>query len=238
MTNLHVAIISSGRPANALTMESHTALWGAAPTWYVGHGEAPDYRYAGASHVIEAGPLCVARNRALDDADGKHCLQLSDDLKRIGWANGKKAADVTAVSLAEAATILTAAMDEHGAQLAGGAPTSNPFYSRPGVHRAGFIVGDMCLIRAGCPLRFDEQLMLKEDYDYTLQHLSTYGVVARVDQLLPVFAHRTNPGGAVAVRTPQLEDETIAYLMAKWPRHLRPNPRRPHEILLRWRPGR
>jgi hypothetical protein len=238
--DVHVAIISSGRPGNAPAMEQHVIGGGLPrPMWYVAAGEAPDYRYCGATYVIEAGPLCVARNVALEEAtrQGLPCVQLSDDLRRVGWANGTKAADVEPITLGQAVQRMLDAMAETGAMLAGGAPTANPYFSRPGVHRSAFIVGDLIVVRTPtCGLRFDEKLRLKEDYDYTLQHLATFGRVARVGQLLPVFAHRTNKGGAVAVRTPELEDETIDYLMAKWPGQLRPNSRRPHEILLRWRP--
>jgi hypothetical protein len=45
--------------------------------------------------------------------------------------------------------------------------------------------------------------------------------------------HRANPGGAVAVRTPEVEQEAIAYLRGKWGDWIKDNPRRPNEILLR-----
>jgi len=77
---------------------------------------------------------------------------------------------------------------------------------------------------------------LKEDYDYTLQHLRAYGQVARLNRIMPTFRHRSNAGGAVAYRTPDLEVQAIAYLRAKWGDCIRPNTRRPHEVLLRWKP--
>jgi hypothetical protein len=217
-------------------MEQHCA--GLDPIWYVGAGEAPDYRYCGAGRVVEAGALCVSRNRALDDAHqaGVACLQLSDDLRGVARTTGTTRADVTPIPLADAVRELQEAMDQAGAHLAGVAPTANPFYSRQRVHNRGFIVGDMCLVAWGCHLRWDELLPLKEDYDYTCQHLASYGAVARVDWLLASFAHRTNKGGAVAVRTHELEQQAIGRLLQKWPGHIKPNPRRPDEVLLRWQP--
>lgn len=236
---VHVAVISSGRPANVAKMAEHLGDLGA--TWYVGAGEADTYRQAGhrglGHHTfVESGPLCASRNAALDDAaaEGAACLQLSDDLRRIGWAEGTTRDSVQPLTMTDALARLAAAMDAEGAHLAGCAPTDNPYFAKPRVHRSAFIVGDLVLVRAGCPLRFDEQLCLKEDYDYTLQHLATYGVVARVDQLLATFVHRSNPGGAVAVRTPEVEQEAIARLQMKWPGHIRPNPKRANEVLLRW----
>lgn len=231
----HVAIISAGRPGQVPVMERHCA--GLDPVWYVPADQVGDYLYAGAGNVVEAGALCPSRNQALDAADsaGVDCLQLSDDLKRIGWAHGNTRDTVEALSVADALARLAAAAKAEGAQLAGAAPTDNPYFAKQRVHRSAFIVGDLTYTTAGCALRYDERLRLKEDYDYTCQHLAAVGCVARIDQLLASFAHRTNKGGAVAVRTPELEQEAIALLQAKWPDAIKPNGRRENEVLLRWK---
>lgn len=231
----HVAIISARRPGAVPVMEAHLA--GMPATWYVAEGEAGDYRYAGAADVVEAGALCVARNVALERAAdlGLPCVQLSDDLKRLQWTTSSERADVQPIALPEAIHRVLGIMREHGAQLGGGAPTANPYFYRRPVHTTAFCVGDITVVEAGCPLRFSEELRLKEDYDYTLQHLTTYGVVARVDSLLATFTHRTNKGGAVAYRTPEAEQEAIAWLLARWPDYIKPNPRRENEVLLRWK---
>lgn len=233
MPDVHVAVVSSGRPGNVPAMEAHLA--GLGPTWYVGTDEAGDYRYAGADRVVEAGGLIDARNAALDAAGRLPCVQLSDDLRRMGWATGTTRDSVAPLTVAAAVDRLLAAMAEHGAQLAGAAPTDNPYFAKPRVHTSAFIVGDFIVVAASCPLRFDPALRLKEDYDYTLQHLAAVGRVARLDQLLATFVHRTNRGGAVAYRTPDAEQQAIEYLQAKWPACIRPNPRRPNEVLMRWR---
>jgi hypothetical protein len=152
----------------------------------------------------------------------------------VVWANGTNRADTTPVTVAAAVQHLAAAAAGVGAQLAGCAPTDNPFFSKQRVHTSAFIVGDFMWVAGGCPERFDEQLPLKEDYDYTLRHLAAYGRVARVDQLLASFAHRTNKGGAVAYRTPELEQQAITRLTDKWGDAIRPNPKRSNEVLLRW----
>jgi len=228
----HLAIISAGRPLNVPRMLAWTAGL-EVPTWYVGDGEAPAYRAQGATRVVEAGALCPARNAALDAAGSGLCVQLDDDLRSLGWAGGRTRATVTPLPLGRALDLLQAALRATGARLAGIAPTANPFYARPGIQSAAFCVGDLLAIRP-TSLRFDPAITLKEDYDYTLAHLARYGQVARVGQLLAGFEHRTNPGGAVARRTDALEQHAIGYLMAKWPGCLRPNPRRPNEVLLRW----
>ena len=51
-----------------------------------------------------------------------------------------------------------------------------------------------------------------------------------------VFSHRTNSGGAVAARTPELEQEMIDFLKKKWGTSvIKDNTKRPDEILLNLR---
>jgi len=232
-----VSVISAGRPANVPKM---TALVGAA-TWYVPEADVAAYAAAGAASVVGSGALCRSRNHALDDAfaAGLVCVQLSDDLSRI-----KKAVHSTTtppkvvgvdITFAAAVDEISSLMSAVGAELGGCAPTNNPFFSNPdrpcGTHH--FIVGDFVVVKPTV-LRFDESLRLKEDYDYTLQHLACVGVVARANTVLTHFAHRTNKGGAVAVRTPELEQASIRQLRERWGDKIRDNPKRPNEILMRW----
>lgn len=241
MTAPHVAIVSSQRPVNVPHMEALCAPIG--PWWYVPPDQADEYRYAGAHHVVEVEGLCGARNAALRDAAGGghraglesvDCLQLSDDLRKLGLAHGPARADVEPITVQQAMVLMMWELVNHDAHLAGVAPTSNPYFAKDRVHESAFIVGDMILVRAGCPLQFDEAMLLKEDYDYTCQHLATYGRVARLDNVLADFAHRKNRGGAVAYRSPAMEQRMIAHLIEKWPEAIKPNPRRPNEVLLRW----
>ncbi len=230
----HLGIFSSGRPSNVGPM---TALVGGA-TWYVGDGEGDAYKAAGARKVVESGGLCESRNAALKAGWDKDMASLimSDDMTKIqqAYLNGegkKKAKDIAFFEMVEA---MHDALFETGAKLAGVAPTNNPFYWNPKkpVHACAFIVGDLNLVQP-CKLFFDLKFKLKEDYDYTLAHLTDYGTVARCDDMLAGFAHRSNEGGAVAVRTPELEQEMITLLRKKWgEKAIRDNSKRPNEILL------
>jgi hypothetical protein len=227
---MHVAVISAGRPLAVPAMAGH--LDGLDVTWYVPHGETGEYRATGAKATVGTRTLCQARNRALTDAGRRWCVQLSDDLRRVEvlTVNGRREARLTGVL-----PRLIALAVERGARLAGGAPTANAYFARQRVNDHGFIVGDLMAVAPRTTPRFDERLRLKEDYDFTLQHLSVYGRVARWDYLLTTFDHRTNRGGAVAYRNAATEAEAIAYLMTKWPGRVVDNPRRPNEVLLRWK---
>lgn len=231
-----ISVISKGRPEN---VERMSQLVGHA-TWYVPEDEAMDYIKAGAPSVwgmIEPG-LCVARNAALEDAFTYDlaCVQLSDDLRRlehIAWTPevgyGKHPS-----TFGNHLRTMEDALITYSAKFAGVAPTNNDFYYNPRLHisQDTFVVGDFIMVKPSAP-RFDEELKMKEDYDFTLQHIRHYGTVARCNSLLATFAHRVNKGGVVDTRTEDTEMDAIKHLKGKWGPWIKLNPKRPNEVLLR-----
>ncbi len=230
----YIAIISAGRPQNVAKMSAIMGAVADSAHWYVGHGDRSAYESAGARVVAEA-TLCNARNLALGAAflNGEVCVQVSDDLKKLHFTDGD---EKRPLSFDDVVTALLFFLNTTAAHLAGVAPTDNAFFY-PGrqLDTDKFIVGDLFAV-APCDLRFDPAMRLKEDYDYTCQHLERYGRVARVNGVLASFAHRTNKGGAVDVRTEALEQEMINRLKARWPMWIKDNPKRPNEVLLRYSP--
>lgn len=95
-------------------------------------------------------------------------------------------------------------------------------------------------------VRFDEQMLLKEDYDFTAQHVAKHGCICRMNRLfvkvclflLPSVhlflmccclesflnvpcgmlqaEHYSNEGGAVADRSTPKEQKMIKILQGKW----------------------
>lgn len=226
---LHATVVSAGRPASVPRMNAFAQ--GLALTWYVPPTELGEYRRAGAAAVVPTRDMNDARNRALDDAGARWCVQLSDDLHRLRLLTPVGQRPIT---LAQAVAMLVTLAQRHGAHLAGAAPTDNVYFARQRLSFDKFIVGDLLVIDAGCALRFDPRALLKSDYDYTLQHLAQFGRVVRWDHLLATFDHKTNRGGCPAYRTPAMEQAAIAHLKAKWPGCIMDNPRRADEVLLRW----
>ena len=92
---------------------------------------------------------------------------------------------------------------------------------------AHFIVGDFIVVQPDSPVRFDTRMTLKEDYDFTAQHLQTHGKVCRVNRLLIHAEHRTNEGGAVTVRNVKTELANIKHLRTKVTREQTPTRRTP-----------
>lgn len=228
-----ITIISSKRPGNVQAMQQFAPL----ATWYVGNTfEALAYMDHGAKELVIGGDLISSRNQALEDAfrQGLWCVQLSDDLRKMNIATSSKTKQP--ISLDDALDMIREAMLVADAYLGGVAPTDNPFYAnvnRP-ISTTSFIVGDFIVVRPTF-LRFDPALSLKEDYDYTAQHIKQYGKVARCNLLLASFTHDTNAGGAVSYRTDLLEQKTIEYLKHKHGRWIMDNPKRKNQILLKVR---
>lgn len=228
-----VSIISTNRPDNVQKMQK---LIGEQVVWLTKETDRAAYLAAGATNVVTGGDLCESRNRGIDLAHdrGVTSIQLSDDLSRIDKSISKTM--TMSVSFDDAVDMMLDTLQQTGLKLAGVSPTANAFYTdvQKPIKYEHFIVGDFIAVAPGTDLRFDHRMKLKEDYDYTLQHLHRYGGVARIDVLLPKFAHRTNAGGAVDFRTAEREQEAIAFLLSKWGDEIRPNPRRENEILMKW----
>lgn len=220
---------------NVPTIEQHFAP--DSVTWFVPSEEAHEYRHLSTGSVVSVSEpagkygLTVARNMALEHAQSAVCIQTSDDLKgflRLQEGAKRGAVPATWVEVREA---LLGALGSPGVHLSGLPPTANPFFSRPGIKDKAFIIGDLFATSGEC--RFDETLPLKEDYDFTCRHLETYGRVARVGDFLAEYSHYKNRGGAVSFRTEELEKETCARLLDRWPQYLHPHPKRKNEVVLR-----
>lgn len=225
----YLTIISTGRPDNVARM---TEVLGIYPTWVVRESDVRAYRDAGAGRVVAAPPgVAAARNVALKRAFAEDvpCITLSDDFKRV--KADQPGAKPVETSLASALGQLLDHTLASGYKLGGASPTDNAYFVRHQHQHQHFIVGDATVVLP-CALRYDERLQLKEDYDFTLQHIEAYGGVNRCDHLLFTWKHYSNKGGAVATRTQEVEQAAIAHLMRKWPGQVRPNPKRENEVLL------
>lgn len=227
-----------------VNVQSRFLAVGIQPKWYVDQASLKDYQKLGLDAVV-GGKLCPARNKALRDAArlGKVCVQVSDDI--TGWefmdskldasalratgatrmlkvANAAVSSSRIVVSPLAAARFLLAKMRaaEPRPRLGGVLPTGNSAMALLAQMTTpdGFILGDF-FVHDASPLRFDESITLKEDYDFTCSHLDRYGSVMRCNRLCIKVAHETNPGGAVDARDAAGEKErhNIKILMKKWP---------------------
>lgn len=228
---MQICVISHQRPLNVPKIQAHTC---GSEVWFVGKGEGNLYRAAGATNVIESGKLCESRNAALRYAWERNepCVQLSDDFAGVSKIGTDKR--IQKLRLFEALDILLEELENTPFKLAGVPPTANPmnFHPEKLYCTNRFIIGDFFIAKP-CDVFFDENMSLKEDYAYTMEHYIKYGGALRVEYLLATFQHRTNHGGAVEARTSQKEQEMIEYLVKKYPNAVTRRKTKPNEVYLK-----
>lgn len=66
------------------------------------------------------------------------------------------------------------------------------------------------------PIRYDEDLPLKEDYDLTIQHCQEYRGVLRLNMYHYYVKQAENTGGCATYRTNKREKEQFQLLQKKW----------------------
>jgi hypothetical protein len=208
------AVVSTGRP--------HAVAHYPGFTFYVPPEDEDAYREAGAKVRVAVG-LSGARNAAMDDAFASDTAVaiLSDDLVslRSPYAEPPERADL-ATRVMQTAEAMEEAIFGTRMFLAGIPSHANPYWARggTGLTTHTWVDGDFQVIRANPLVRYDETLPLHETVDFALEHLHTFGAVARFDRVLAKFTHRTNPGGCQAARAarPELDAECEARMRAKW----------------------
>ena len=223
-------VISKGRPGNVAPLQQLLAL---PPAWVVPPGEADAYRAAGAAMVFPAaGGLAAQRNTALERAFAHDhwCCQVDDDLV---WTKLIPVlGDAIAIPFTEAVGRMVATLMETPYMVAGVPPTDNAFFAGRGATATNlFLPAKLTVTRPSTP-RYDPDLKLKEDYDFTCQHLDRYGGALRCNRILTRF-RKGGDGGANGYRTPALENEACRRLLARWPQYLQRHPRRAGELLLK-----
>ena len=191
-----------------------------------------EYLANGAKYVICGGSLVGNRNAALDYCftKGFICVQIDDDLQTVSLNDftGKRTKQYTTVIKAVDDLIVDFIKSDY--KFAGAPPTENPFFAT-NIYQTNILITAPFTLTKPNPIRFDNKLKLKEDYDYTLQHIQNTGCI-RYHKYLFNFKRYGNSGGAVSYRTNQLEQEAINYLQTKWGECIKLNPKRENEILL------
>tara|TARA_R100001594_G_scaffold73796_3_gene108379 strand:+ start:1962 stop:2678 length:717 start_codon:yes stop_codon:yes gene_type:complete len=107
--------------------------------------------------------------------------------------------------------------DEIGYKVWGLAMASDYKFYRPFApfSTQGIVVANLIGI-INNPLRFDERLRVKEDYDYSMQHIYKYGGVLRSHKYGIDVIHLTNEGGCVGYRTKDVELNAYETLLKKY----------------------
>jgi len=225
--NYQVYVISAGRYDKLnFTIEQKLKY-----IFCVKNGEKQLYEKNNCKNVYETGNLIDSRNFALEHAFklNKICVQLSDDIKKV--VINKNFGEPKEVNIDLAIEdIVNKFNNVKGVNLLGIPPTDNYFFANKIVSVNTFCIGDMLFVKPS-EIRFDTQLTLKEDYDFTLQHKQKADVI-RYQKYLFTFEHYTNKGGAVDIRNDKEEQKNIMILKSKWGNKIKLNPKRKNEILI------
>lgn len=228
--DFQIYVISHLRSQNVQKMQD---IIGLPLIWVVAPDDVEAYQKAGAGIVIVGGTLIESRNAALEHAfaQNKICVQVSDDLKKVetlDFTTKKKHEALFPFVLGQ----MLAKAARYPFKLFGAPPTANAFFVHKPESLNTFIIGDLLIVKPS-DVRFDNNLSLKEDYDFTASHIKRYGGTMRFDEFMFTFQHYSNAGGAVSYRTEEREKQAVDYLMSKHKGMFRLNPRRKNEVILR-----
>tara|TARA_R100000655_G_scaffold9883_2_gene24303 strand:+ start:1277 stop:2005 length:729 start_codon:yes stop_codon:yes gene_type:complete len=231
--DIYCSCISTNRADTIKDLEERTGI---KFTYYTKKGEAEAYTKAGASNVVEVdGNICKARNKAIEDAGGKICLQMSDDFKKVNIITGGDGVyQKKPIQYKDALKIMVDNFKKIKGSYAGTAITDNAFYyTGKQVQQNKLIVND-CILLDG-KMKFDEAADLKEDYDMFIRQVQAGNKVLRFNILLMTFPHRGNKGGANDYRTSEREKKCNEYVLRKHYGILRPHSRRENQIEINYK---
>jgi len=187
---------------------------------------------------------------------GKVCVQLSDDISAWEYRDGANAAVRTddamnaahakarryIVSPVAAARFIAAKMRSAeapqpklgGVYMLGSC--ARTFVGEAFV-RQHFILGDFFVVDHDSKVNFDDEMRLKEDYDFACAHIKAHGSVMRCNRMTLNVKHYDNGGGACTNRDKKGQEEkrNVDILHRKWPGCFRANPKRKGEVIMKWR---
>lgn len=80
------------------------------------------------------------------------------------------------------------------------------------------------IVKNPSDIRYDEQLTVKEDVDFCLQHMEKYHKALRIDKYYPKAKSFDNKGGCYDLRSEETEKEQFKLMQQKWGSQIvRPN---------------
>lgn len=165
---------------------------------------------------------------------GEKILMLDDDVRDVYKLGDKCLIKLTNKEIIDFIEDAFKKTEDAGAKLWGIYMIKNHFFMSDKIKDKAFIIGSFCGI-INNSLRYNEILELKEDYDYTIKNVITYGKILRFDNITANIKHYTNKGGCVETRKTKknLEAKCCKRLMKMYPDHLRINKKRQNEVIIK-----
>ena len=230
----HFVIPSKGRSANVSTI-GELGLDDHDVTIVVNtREEAKEYARNYMCNILVSGVKGITPNRnwILDHfGEGKRIITLCDDVKGLFRLNGKTVYKLDSHHFYQMCEKGFEDCEKFGTMLWGVYPIKNHFFMSESLSPNNFIIGTFSGIIIN-DIRMDNQLILKEDYDFTIKHILKYKKVLRYNYYAIEASHYKNKGGCVDYRNVRSERLSIDRLLELYPNYVRENPKRPNEILL------
>jgi len=233
-----IAIPTRGRPGQITTIDA----LGINPQRYTLFVDTEEEAFDYGKHypdvrivVTEVKGITNTRNFILDYyPSGSHIVTMCDDVQEILMFSGSK--KLVPIYGNELDVFIRRGFEvciHNNTKLWGVYPIPNHFFMKKTLSPDGFIIGTFSGIIVS-DIRMDEELILKEDYDFTIKHILEYRKVVRFNYVAVKAKHYKNKGGCVDYRTTEAEQKSIARLKELYPRFVRDNPKRENEILLKF----
>ncbi len=164
------------------------------------------------------GDICKKRNAALDLFNDDTVL-MDDDIKNIGYnQDGTGSFYLSEERFVNFAKNAFEMSREIGTVLWGLNQNYDPlnYKSYSPLSLTSCVLGPVMGISKENKLRFDLELTLKEDYDFSLQVLFQYRKILRFNKYHYIAGHIDNTGGVVSYRTMEKELWQAKRLQQKW----------------------
>lgn len=183
-----------------------------------------------------------ARNAILEYFDGKPVVMCDDDIKgifKLNPAGVLRKDKLVKLNPDEVQAFIKKGFDyckKYKTALWGVYPIKNHFFMSNKIKPSGFIIGTFSgMIADPKNIKFDTTMRLKEDYDYTCQHILKYKKIIRFDNYCVEAIHYSNKGGCQDYRDKSKEMAACEILMERYPQWVSLNPKRPGEVLLKFK---
>lgn len=167
------------------------------------------------------------RNWILDNRESDYVVMVDDDMSAIHWLKERKQVKLDAENIDQIFQRMFLLAEESGCGMWGMNLNSDPKAYRvyTPFSFGNPILGPFTAILDTDPgLRYDPELSLKEDYDYSLQQIMKHRRALRVNFLNYMVDHENLEGGCQTYRNREKEKHQNELLQKKWGSELvRPN---------------
>jgi len=189
--------------------------------------------------VTNTSGISSARNYILKYFDGDNILMCDDDITGLYRLNKSSSKNLIPLSSEEIFDLIGkgfSLLKKNKTKLWGVYPIRNSFFMSDFIVSAGFVIGTFCGVICDYKnIKYDTSMKLKEDYDFTLQHIMKYKKIIRFNNICVDAKHYSNSGGCQDYRNLKEENNSCEILLNRYPQFVKLNPSRPGEILLRFK---